>query len=112
MQPFSLDELSQLSPEQAVANRFDVSNLNKARWFLVLYALAAAGGTIAASIGDPRRLAILVPNLLFAVVFFFALRRWRLRYCRNALRGWRRSRSYGWRLPGRWRQRRTSGCRW
>jgi serine phosphatase RsbU (regulator of sigma subunit) len=78
VQPFTLDELSGLSPEQAVANRFDVSNLGRARWFVVLYALAAAGGTIAASIGDPRRLAILVPNLLFALVFYFALRRWRL----------------------------------
>lgn len=78
MQPFTLDELSQLSPEQAVANRFDVSNLVKARWFLVLYILAAAGGTIAASVGDPIRLAIVVPNLLFALAFFFALRRWRL----------------------------------
>ncbi len=78
MQPFTLDELSGLSPEQAVASRFDVSNLVRARWLLVLYALAAAGGTIAASIGDPRRLAIVVPNLLFALVFLFALRRWRL----------------------------------
>ncbi|HXU31661.1 MAG TPA: PP2C family protein-serine/threonine phosphatase [Thermoanaerobaculia bacterium] len=78
MDPFTLDELSQLSPEQAVANRFDVSNLVRARWFLVLYVLAALGGTIAASIGDPRRLAILVPNLLFALASFFALRRWRL----------------------------------
>lgn len=78
MHPFTLDELSQLSPEQAVASRFDAANLAKARWFLVLYALAAAGGTIAASIEDPLRLAILVPNLLFALILFFALRRERL----------------------------------
>ncbi len=75
MQPFTLDELSVLSPDQAVAGRFDEANFRKAQWFLVLYALAFAGGTIGAAINDPKRLAILVPNLLFAPVFFFALRR-------------------------------------
>ncbi len=78
MQPFTIEELSQLSPEQAVADRFDASNLAKAQWFLVLYALAFTGGTIGAAISDPKRLAILVPNLLFALAFSFALRRERL----------------------------------
>ncbi|HEV7669214.1 MAG TPA: PP2C family protein-serine/threonine phosphatase [Thermoanaerobaculia bacterium] len=78
MEPFTLDELSALSAEQAVASRFDESNFRQARWILVPYALAATCGTIAASISDPRRLAILVPNLLFALIFFFALRRERL----------------------------------
>lgn len=78
MRPFTLDELAGLSPDQAVACRFDEDNARKAQWFLVLYALAFAGGTIGAAINDPWRLAILLPNLLFALVFFFALRRERL----------------------------------
>ncbi len=79
MEPFTLDELTELSGEQAVARRFDASNLSRARWFVVLYGLTAIGGTIAAATGDPKRLAITAPSVLFALVWFFALRRWRLR---------------------------------
>ena len=77
VRPFTLDELTGLSPEQAVAQRFDESNLAKAQWLSAIHIFAAAGGTIGASIEDPRRLAILVPNLLLATAVFFALRRWR-----------------------------------
>ncbi len=78
MRPFTLDELSALSPEQAVAGRFDESNLAKARGFLIFFALASLGGSIGAAFADPRRLAVLLPNFLFVLTFSLALRRHRL----------------------------------
>ena len=78
MRPFTLDELSGLSAEQAVTSRFDESNFQAASWYLVVCVLASVGGTIAASIEGPSRLLILLPNLLFVLAFFFALRRERL----------------------------------
>jgi serine phosphatase RsbU (regulator of sigma subunit) len=78
LRPFSLEELSGLSSEQAVASRFDESNFRVAKWVLVVLTLPVAIGAIMAAVEDVSKLPLLILHLLFNVGFFSALRRHRL----------------------------------